>query len=88
MAFQIERRSIHLVIVVPDAVARLAYSAPGMRTIKAGVHNNMATFVIHPIPPARGSLETESTMVWYGPLERDHRQRAARQGRALAAQCG
>jgi hypothetical protein len=65
--FHIEPHGVRVVIVVPDGVQRLAFSAPGIRTITVDVNNNVTAFVIRPLPPAPGLIDTESTMIWYGP---------------------
>jgi hypothetical protein len=65
--FQVEPRGVRVVIVVPDGVARLAYSAPGIPTVRARVQNNVAAFVIRPRPRAPGLVEAEASMVWFGP---------------------
>lgn len=64
--FQIAPRRIRVVIVVPDGVAELAYSAPGIHTVTVRVHDNVAAFVIYPRPKAPGLVEVNARMVWFG----------------------
>ncbi len=64
---QIRQRSMRVVVVLPDGVSRLAYLVPRIRKIRVRVHNNVAAFVIRPLPAAPGLVGLDASMIWYGP---------------------
>ena len=56
---------VHMVLVIPDRVARIAYLIPGRAPIYAAVQNNTAAFAINPTPRFPGQAESAATMRWY-----------------------
>jgi hypothetical protein len=56
---------VHMVLVIPDGVARIAYLIPGHAPIYAAVRNNTAAFQINPTPKLPGQAENAATTKWY-----------------------
>ena len=56
---------VHMVVVIPDRVARIAYLIAGYAPIHVTVHNNTAAFQISPTPKFPGQAENAATMRWY-----------------------
>ena len=56
---------VHVVLVIPDHVARVAYILSGRAPIYAAVHNNTAAFEVTPAPRSLGEAENTATMKWY-----------------------
>jgi hypothetical protein len=59
------RGGVHMVVVIPDRVARIVYRIPGHAPIDAVVHHNVATLQINPAPKFPGRAENAATMTWY-----------------------
>lgn len=56
---------VHVVLVIPDRAARVAYLVPGRAPIYAAVHHNTAAFQIDPAPKLPEEAELAATMKWY-----------------------
>ena len=64
---QIGPREVRVVVVVPDGVDRIRYMVGRAASVSAQVRDNVAAFVIRPVPRlAPGLIAVEASMIWYG----------------------